>query len=515
VSTGASDQLLLRATGVTKHFGGIQALRGVDLEMRSGEIHALMGENGAGKSTLAKIIAGVESADSGTITWLGERIAFHTTAEANSAGITIVLQELSLIPHLSVAENIFLTNSSAYRGGWWLNRGLIRQQMYELLEQFGLHTSIDPDRKVQDLSIAEQQMIEILRAFSQEARFFILDEPTAALGQQEVDLLFGIVRRLREQGASFLVVTHRLDEVFALSDRITVFRDGANSGHFITAETTPEELIRAMVGRDLGDMFGIRTRHDAGEPILVIRNLSRGERVQNCSLDVRRGEIVGIAGLVGAGRTELIRAIFGADRAESGEVELNGKAGIVRSPVAAIDQGAAMVPEDRKRHGLLIDLPIAQNISLADLTTRKGFWLRAAQERARVEEMAQRLQIRMSNPWSAAGSLSGGNQQKIVLAKWLAIDPDLLILDEPTRGIDVGTKYEIYKLIDSLAAQGKAILLVSSELPEILALADRVLVMSDGEIVAELGHDEASEEVILAHAAHHQAEFEAIAIGSD
>lgn len=515
MSSDLPEGALLRAAGITKHFGGIQALRGVDLEIRPGEIHALMGENGAGKSTLAKILAGVETADSGTVTWRGEPVAFHTTAEANSAGIAIVLQELSLIPHLSVAENIFLTNSKVYRGGWWQNRGLIRRRMLELLDQFELRMAIDPDRKVSSLSIAEQQMVEILRALTHQAQLFILDEPTAALGQHEVDILFGIIRQLREQGASFLLVTHRLEEVFALSDRITVFRDGVNSGHFITSETSPDALIRAMVGRDLGDAFDIRTQHQLGEPVLTVRDLSRGARVRACSLEVRRGEIVGIAGLVGAGRTELIRAIFGADRAERGEVILNGKAGIIRSPLAAIEQRAAMVPEDRKAHGLLVDLPIAQNISLADLTTRGGFWLRAAQERARVQELTQRLQIKLGNPWSAANSLSGGNQQKVVLAKWLAIDPDLLILDEPTRGIDVGTKYEIYKLIDALAGQGKAILLVSSELPEILALSDRVLVMSDGAIVAQLGREEASEELILAHAAQQQVESDAVLVGGN
>ena len=259
-----------------------------------------------------------------------------------------------------------------------------------------------------------------------------------------------------------------------------------------------------MVGRDLGDFFGVRTRNEPGQSVLTVRGLSRGSRVRNCSFEVRQGEIVGIAGLIGAGRTELIRSIFGADRATRGEVHLNGKASLVRSPHAAIRHGAAMVPEDRKTHGLLIELPIAQNISLAELTTHGRFWLRTAQERTTVEEMTRRLQIKITDPWRPAGSLSGGNQQKVVLAKWLAIDPDLLILDEPTRGIDVGTKYELYKLIDALAAKGKAILIVSSELPEILALADRILVMSDGEIVSELGHEDASEELIMSHAAQQQ-----------
>jgi ABC-type sugar transport system ATPase subunit len=495
---------LLQATGVKKHFGGIQALRGVDLEVAPGEVHALMGENGAGKSTLAKIIAGVEHADDGVVLWQGEQIAFRNTGEAAAAGVSVVLQELSLVPHLTVAENIFLTDDSAYRGGWWLNRKRIRQKTVALFRDFSLQTPIDPDRKVMDLSIAEQQMVEILRALSREARLFILDEPTAALGQEEVGALFSIIDRLRSQGVSFLLVTHRLEEVFAISDRITVLRDGQNSGNFVTSETTPNALIRAMVGRDLGDFFGIRQRLEPGEALLTVRNMTRGRRVRDASFEVRRGEVVGIAGLIGAGRTELVRAIFGADRAERGEVELNGRAGLVRSPLAAIDRGAAMVPEDRKGHGLLVDLPIAQNMNLADLANRGGFWLRSRRERQRVAAMTWQLQIKFSDPWRSAGSLSGGNQQKVVLAKWLAIDPDLLILDEPTRGIDVGTKYEIYRLIDALVQEGKAILLVSSELPEILALSDRILVMADGVIVGELGHGEATEERILGLAARHE-----------
>ncbi|MGD9710680.1 MAG: sugar ABC transporter ATP-binding protein, partial [Thermomicrobiales bacterium] len=445
--------------------------------------------------------SGVERADSGTITWHGSEVAFGTTSEANAEGVTIVLQELSLIPHLSVAENIFLTSDDAYRKGLWLNRGSIRRRTVELFSRFGLRNSIDPDRKVMDLSIAEQQMVEIIRAFAHNSQLYILDEPTAALGQAEVAILFDIIRHMRNQGVSFLLVTHRLEEVFALTDRITVFRDGANSGEFFTTETRPEELIRAMVGRDLGDFFDVRTRHDPGDHVLRVRNLTRGHRVRNCSLDVRRGEIVGIAGLIGAGRTELIRAIFGADRAERGEVELNGTVGLLKSPQVAVDQGAAMVPENRKSQGLLIDLPIAENMTLSSAALHGKFWRRKSRERSEVERLTELLQIKVGDPWRPASSLSGGNQQKVVLAKWLAIDPDLLILDEPTRGIDIGTKYEIYKLIDALAVNKKAILLVSSELPEILALADRILVMSDGEIVAELSHESASEEAIMSYAA--------------
>jgi ribose transport system ATP-binding protein len=493
--------VILRASDIEKRYGGIVALRGVDLDIRAGEVHALMGENGAGKSTLAKIIAGVQTADAGTIEWTGKPVSFRTTQEARAAGIAIVLQELNLIPDLSVAENIFLTHPDSYAGGLFLRRREINRRAFELFARLGWEHPVDPARKVSELSVAEQQMVEILRALSWEAQLYILDEPTATLSSHEVDVLFGMIRRLKQQGVSFLLVTHRLEEVFVLSDRITVYRDGANSGAFQTDKTTEQELIRAMVGRDLGDFFGVRTRSDPGEPILTVTNLCRGQRLRNCSITVRRGEVVGIAGLVGAGRTELIRAIFGADKADRGEVQLRGRAGLIGNPSQAIHESTAMVPEDRKAHGLLIDLPISHNVAMVGLTTGHGFWLHKRAEHDLMEQMTEHLQIKVADPQKPAGSLSGGNQQKIVLAKWLAIDPDLLILDEPTRGIDVGTKYEIYKLIDGLVAQGKAVLLVSSELPEVLALSDRIVVMREGELVGELTHDEADESSILALAA--------------
>ena len=375
------SQLLLRAHSITKHYGGIDALTAVDLEIRAGEVMALMGENGAGKSTMAKIIAGVEQPDSGTLEWDGGPVAFRDTRDATRAGIAIVLQELSLIPDLSVAENIFLVHEDAYRGGWWLDRRNINRATHDLARRLGWDLPVDPDRKVSDLTVAEQQMVEILRALSLDARLVILDEPTASLSAHEVDVLFNLVRRLRAQGTSFLIVTHRLEEVFALSDRITVYRDGRMSGVFETVRTNQAELIRAMVGRDLGDLFQIRQRREPGEPVLSVRNLALGNRrhAPEASFTVRRGEIVGIAGLVGAGRTELVRTIFGADRAAQGDIELNGRAGLIRSPEQAINQSSAMVPEDRKAQGLHIDLPIADNIELADLAANGGFWLRPRQ----------------------------------------------------------------------------------------------------------------------------------------
>jgi ABC-type sugar transport system ATPase subunit len=315
-----------------------------------------------------------------------------------------------------------------------------------------------------------------------------------------VDVLFSLVRRLRAQGTAFLIVTHRLEEVFALSDRITVYRDGELSGVFETANTSQAALIRAMVGRDLGDLFQIRQRREPGVPVLSVRDLALQRDGPGASFEVRRGEIVAIAGLVGAGRSELVRAIFGADRAARGEIDLNGTAGLVRSPEQAIARQTAMVPEDRKRQGLLIDQPIADNVALADLAANGGFWLRPRQMQRTVRRLQADLRIKAPRLWQSASSLSGGNQQKVVIAKWLAIDPDLLILDEPTRGIDIGTKFELYRLIDEFAERGKGVLLISSELPEILALADRILVMRNGAVAGELTHEEASEEAILSYA---------------
>lgn len=491
---------LLHARDISKHYGGIDALKGVSLEVHPGEVVALMGENGAGKSTMAKIIAGVEQRDSGVIEWRGQETHFRDTRDATAAGIAIVLQELSLVPDLSVAENVFLAHRTAYRGGWWLDRAAVNQGTRDLAAGLGWDFPLDPERKVSDLTVAEQQMVEILRALSLDAQLVILDEPTATLSPHEVEVLFSLVRRLQARGTAFLMVTHRLEEVFALSDRITVYRDGAPSGAFVTAETNQAEVIRAMVGRDLGDIFTIRQRQTSGEAVLDVQGLTLNRDGAPASFQVRRGEIVGIAGLVGAGRTELVRAIFGADRAAQGHVTLNGTAGLVRSPQQAITQSAAMVPEDRKRQGLLIELPIEDNVELADLAANGGFWLQPGRARRLVNRMREDLQIKAPRLWQSVSSLSGGNQQKVVIAKWLALDPDLLILDEPTRGIDIGTKFELYRLIDAFAARGKAVLLVSSELPEILALADRVLVMRNGAIVAELPHAAASEEAILSYA---------------
>jgi len=498
------ERTLLTIHDVRKNFGGIAALKGVSLEVRSGEILALVGENGAGKSTLAKIIAGVIGRDSGSVTLDGREVHFHSTTEAREAGVSIVLQEFNLIPDLSVAENVFLMAPQTFRAGFWLDRRSINRRTRDLIRQVRIDLNIDPTRKISSLTVAEQQLVEVLKAVSVRSRLLILDEPTATLTTQETAKLFALIRKLRSDGLTVIFVSHRIEEVFQISDRIVVFRDGEKVKEFITTETQQRELITAMVGRDIGSLYSIRKRSPPGEVVVEVSNLCRGNRVIDCSLRLRRGEIVGLSGLVGAGRTELVRTLFGADRADSGEVRIKGRVGIVRSPAESIHNGVAMVPEDRKNHGLLTELPIYQNITLSYHVHSRGFWISRGREMAMVDGKVKDLRIRIASSVKPVVSLSGGNQQKVVLAKWLLNEPDVLLLDEPTRGIDVGAKFEVYTLIDSLAARGVAILLVSSELPEIIALSDRILVMKAGRIVAEMDHRDASEERILSFCAQEE-----------
>ncbi len=492
---------LLSVKEIRKSFGGTQALKGVSVDIGEGEILALVGENGAGKSTLAKIISGVYDADSGTIEFAGSPVSFRDSSAARAAGVSIVLQEFNLIPHLSVAENVYLTAPGTYKGGVWLDRKGINEKTAKLMEYVNIDLDIDPDRVVGSLSVAEQQLVEIVKAVSVKSRLLILDEPTAPLTQQETAKLFTLVRRLRKDGLSVVFVSHRIEEILEISDRIVVFRDGEKVREFQTAQTKSEELINAMVGRDIGDLFSVRKRQEPGEVLLEVSNVSRGKRVIDCSFSIRRGEVVSLSGLVGAGRTELARLVFGADKPERGSLTLRGETVAIGSPVRAIREGLGMVPEDRKKHGLFVDLPIYQNVMLSYYVKHRGFWIDAKKERKLVKEQIDELRIKVAQQSLAAASLSGGNQQKVVLAKWLLSKPDLLILDEPTRGIDIGAKFEIYQLIDALAASGTAILLVSSELPEIIALSDRILVMKQGRIVKTLSHSEATEERILSYCA--------------
>ncbi|MCL2464007.1 MAG: sugar ABC transporter ATP-binding protein, partial [Micrococcales bacterium] len=459
---------LLEARGIEKRYGGTVALAGVDLQVAHDEILALVGENGAGKSTLGKILAGAVPRDGGTVLLNGTEVSFGSTRDALNAGVAIVLQEFNLIPEMSVAENIFLTRAEGYRRGWWRNRTRQQLEARQAIERLNMDFGINPTALVGSLSVAQQQIVEILRSLSVDARLFILDEPTAALGRQETDALLTLVRRLAVGGRAVILVTHRLEEVYAVADRIVVLRDGTVQGEFDPKSTAPDALIKTMVGRELGDeLTHVRNVQVPGEVLLRVSDLTVPGKFDHCTFEVRRGEVVGIAGIVGSGRTELVRAVFGADRARAGSVEINGKTRLMRSPHEGLVAGAGLVPEDRKTQGLHTGLSILDNLTMGDVAKKSHVWLDRRFLRSEVSRLIDELQIKVAHPGQLASELSGGNQQKVVLGKWLMTAPDLLILDEPTRGIDVGARADFYRIIDSLVAAGLGILVVSSELPEV------------------------------------------------
>lgn len=496
---------LLEVTDVHKRFGGVHALRGASLRVRAGEVHALVGENGAGKSTLINILAGAVRRDSGRVVFEGRDVDFHTPAQSQAAGIAVIHQELATMPTLSVGENLLMGRMPA-RGGW-LDRSAMDVAAREQLSQVALE--VDPRTPMSDLSLSQQQQVEIARALFAGAKLLVMDEPSSALTEYETQRLLMLVRQLRDRGVAILYVSHRMAEVFAIADRITAFRDGGYVGTVVAAATTPASVIDMMVGRALA--AGAAANHGSRpmDTILEVRGLTRrasGDRggrvaLHDVSFTVRRGEIVGVAGLVGAGRSEVARAIFGADPYDAGEILFDGHAAQFRSPADAIRAGIAMVPEDRKGLALFLEQPVRSNISMVKLPSlaRAGV-VRRRRERALAMEQLQRLRIRASGVEAPVRSLSGGNQQKAVLARWLAIRPKLLILDEPTHGVDVGAKAEIYALIRERARDGVAILLISSELPEVLELSDRIVVMREGRVAATLERAEADEHIVMMHA---------------
>jgi rhamnose transport system ATP-binding protein len=491
-----SEAQLLSLRHATKSFGAIRALDDVSIDLHAGEVHALVGENGAGKSTLVKILAGVHPPDEGTLVVDGREVVLSGPADARDAGIAIIYQEPILFPDLTVEENIFV-GRQPLGPGHRIDRRAMRQHVLEVFRRLGV--GLDPGRIARGLSIAEQQIVEIGKALSLEARVIVMDEPTAALSAVEVARLFGVVESLRADGAAVLFISHRLEEVFELCQRVTVLRDGRWVLSRELAGLTSDDLVRAMVGRELVE----RTAEEqaVGGTVLEVERLTREGFFTDVSFEVKSGEIVALAGLVGSGRTEVACSIFGVDRYDAGAVAINGRRLRKASPTAAMAAGLGLVPEDRRQQGLVMDMSIARNIALASLKNLQRFgFISASAERGFAADWAQRLQLkygRLSNP---ATSLSGGNQQKVVLAKWLARRPKLLIVDEPTRGIDIGTKAEVHRLLDELADQGVAILMVSSELPEVLRVADRILVMREGRLVSELSHAEATEEKIVAAA---------------
>jgi rhamnose transport system ATP-binding protein len=487
---------VLSLSHASKAFAGVHALRDVSLDLYAGEAHALVGENGAGKSTLVKILGGVHQPDQGRLTIGGEDVLLHGPGDAADRGVAVIYQEPTLFPDLSVAENVFI-GRQPLRPGRRIDSRAMHREVEAVFQRLGVR--IDPERIARGLSIAEQQLVEIAKALTRQARVLIMDEPTAALSPVEAKRLFGVVETLRAEGAAVVFISHRLEEVFAICQRVTVLRDGQLVTSRPLAGLTADDLVRAMVGRDI--VYGEHQAHQPGQTVLKVDRLTREGVFLNISFEVRAGEVVALAGLVGAGRSEVARAIFGIDRYDAGSVQINGTALRKASPVAAMRAGIGLVPEDRRQQGLVMDESISRNIALASMARLRRLGLiRARTERSFATEWAKRLQVkygRISNPVS---SLSGGNQQKVVLAKWLARRPALLIVDEPTRGIDIGTKSEVHRLISSLAGEGVAVLVISSELPEVLTLADRVLVMREGRLTATLARAEATEERIVAAA---------------
>jgi len=485
---------VLSLLGVSKAFAGVQALRDVSIDLFAGETHALVGENGAGKSTLIKILAGVHQPDSGELLIGGEPVFLSGPADASKRGVAVIYQEPTLFPDLSVAENVFIARQPL-KSGRRIDHRSMNRAVAQVFSRLGVR--LDPERISRGLSIAEQQLVEIAKALTRDARVLIMDEPTAALSAVEVQRLFRVVEALRAEGAAVVFVSHRLEEVFEICQRVTVLRDGARMLNAPLAGMTTTDLVRAMVGRDV--LVEAREQHAPGGTVLEVEHLTREGVFYDVSFEVRAGEVVALAGLVGSGRTEVARAIFGVDRYDVGAVTINGRALRRGSPTAAMEAGVALVPEDRRQQGLVMELSIARNIALASLNAlRRTGVIRARSERRFGTEWADRLQVRYSRVSAPVSTLSGGNQQKVVLAKWLARRPALLIVDEPTRGIDVGTKTEVHRLISELAESGVAVLAISSELPEVLTVADRVLVMREGRLAATLMREQATEEAIIA-----------------
>ncbi|RMG39284.1 MAG: sugar ABC transporter ATP-binding protein [Planctomycetota bacterium] len=468
--------------GICKAFPGVQALWDVDLTLRSGEVLALLGENGAGKSTLMKVLGGAVHPDRGTIEIDGRPVAIRAPEDAQRAGVSIIYQEFNLVPGLTAEENIFLGRERRRWG--FVDRRSERRAARELFERLGV--SIDPETPCRRLSVAQQQIVEVAKALALRARILVMDEPTATLTPSEVQRLFQVIRDLKARGLGIVYISHRLEEIFEIADRVTVLRDGRNVAEAAVGEVTRDRLIRWMVGRELKDEFPPRSV-EPGPVRFVVRNLSRGDAVRDVSFEVRRGEVLGVTGLVGAGRTEAARLIFGADRRDGGVVELDGRRLTIRRPRDAIRAGIGLLPEDRKAQGLVLKLSVRENFALANLDRFAVFgWIRSQQERRELSEYVRKLRIKVPDTEQPVRNLSGGNQQKVVLAKWLVRHCEVLIFDEPTRGVDVGAKFEIYQLINEAAASGKCVIMISSELPEVLGMADRIVVMHGGRVTGEI-----------------------------
>ncbi len=491
----ASDYIL-EARGITKSFPGVRALDSVNFQLRKGSVHALMGENGAGKSTLMKIFMGLLSPDSGSLVFEGKTVKFSSAHDALKAGLSMIHQELLPFPNLSVAENIYIGKEPVIMKGW-INKRQMNSDAETLMRSLG--STIDVKRQVGLLNVAEMQMVEIAKAIANKARVIIMDEPTSALTDREATVLFKLIRELKEKGIAIIYISHKMDEIMDIADEITVMRDGKYIGTYSKEEMNKDKLISLIVGRDINTIFN-KPSIAPGEEVLSVNNL-KSEKFSNINFSLRRGEIVGVAGLMGAGRTEMMNAIFGIDNNYEGEIFIKREKTVIRSPRQAIRNGIGMVSEDRKMSGLVLELPVKENITLSSLSSlRSGPLINFSKEKRIAEEQVKRFRIKVSSVNQKINLLSGGNQQKVVLAKVLLNDPDIVILDEPTKGIDIGAKTEIYKMIFQLAASGKGILVISSELTEIIGLSDRILVISGGRITKELSSTEANQELIMKYA---------------
>jgi len=488
---------VLEMKNINKKFASVYALEGVNLQLKKGEVHALLGENGAGKSTLIKVLGGIYKADDGQIFVAGKPVVIQSVREAQALGINIVHQEIVLVPHISVAENIFLGREPVTKTGL-KDKKKMYQEAEKLVKQLGLN--IDVKKDVYYLTIAQQQLVEIIKAVSFNSQIIVMDEPTSSLAEREVDYLFEVINKLKKQKVSIIYISHKLNELFSITDRITVMRDGKYVDTKETKTTSIDELIKMMVGRDLTEYYS-RGEHTIGEKALEVKDLSRKGKLENVSFYIKKGEIVGFAGLVGAGRSEIMQGVFGVSPIDSGEIYLDGKKVKFKNVQDAIDHGVALIPEDRKKEGLVLKNTVGYNITLTVQDQYKKFvYVNRKKRDDIIHKYIKAFSIKTPSAEQLVNKLSGGNQQKIVLAKWLATNPKVLILDEPTRGVDVGAKSEIYKIIDQLAGEGMAVILISSELTEIINMCDRIYVVAQGQITGELNREDFNQEKIMYHA---------------
>ncbi|MBE6626078.1 MAG: sugar ABC transporter ATP-binding protein [Ruminococcaceae bacterium] len=490
------SQTILKMQGIQKYFFGVHALKGVDFDLRAGEVHALMGENGAGKSTLIKVLCGIHKSDGGTIEYFGENVSFENIARSQAAGISVIHQELNMMNHLTVAQNIFI-GREPMSGGAFIKDAEMVKEAEALFSKIGI--KIDPRVTLGTLTVGKQQMVEIAKAVSRDCKLLILDEPTAALTQVEIEELFRIMNDLKEKGIGMIYISHRMDEIKRISDRVTVMRDGEYVGTAITNEITKDEIINMMIGRVVYEEPKTHSEvPEDADVVLEVRNLCSGRTIRDVSFKLRRGEILGFSGLMGAGRTEVARAIFGADPFDSGEIFINGQKVDIKSPADAVRHGIGYLSEDRKRYGLMLLKSVADNTALASMDRYvSGGLINDGKLKEEAAEYNAKLRTKTPSMEQILKNLSGGNQQKVIVARWLIQDSDILIFDEPTRGIDVGAKSEIYTLMNELSKQGKAIIMISSELVEILRMSDRVMVMCEGRKTGELDISEANQENIM------------------